>query len=199
VVSAAILRPLWLTRNDFIFNKPVWRDQKMILAKAISLLRGEPRMQELKSSWKWWAGVDSWRTRWGNLSSFLEDEAGAYKSGDADLTKEMNWFAFSYSNCQPVWLLLWECNLVQVALRKLRCKSVSVHSSRLLMGLGMMPISLFWNFAHGSCNFKCKWSNEMFQAPLHNGKCICVVCVSHMDFPIHVRPTRDYPYTCACL
>jgi hypothetical protein len=52
VVSAAILRPLWLTRNDFIFNKPVWRDQKMILAKAISLLRGEPRMQELKSSWK---------------------------------------------------------------------------------------------------------------------------------------------------
>jgi hypothetical protein len=52
VVSAAILRPLWLIRNDFIFNKPVWRDQKMILAKAISLLRGEPRMQELKSSWK---------------------------------------------------------------------------------------------------------------------------------------------------
>jgi hypothetical protein len=37
-ISTAVLRGLWLTRNDFVFNKQDWSDVKLILRRVLKLL-----------------------------------------------------------------------------------------------------------------------------------------------------------------
>jgi hypothetical protein len=37
IISTVVLRSIWLTRNEFIFNKQVWRDVRQILRKMLRL------------------------------------------------------------------------------------------------------------------------------------------------------------------
>jgi hypothetical protein len=37
IITTAVLRSAWLIRNDFIFNKQVWVDVKMILRRMLRL------------------------------------------------------------------------------------------------------------------------------------------------------------------
>jgi hypothetical protein len=33
IISSAVMRGLWVTRNDFVFNNQVWSDVRMVLKK----------------------------------------------------------------------------------------------------------------------------------------------------------------------
>jgi hypothetical protein len=33
IISSAVMRGLWVTRNDFVFNNQVWSDVRMMLKK----------------------------------------------------------------------------------------------------------------------------------------------------------------------
>jgi hypothetical protein len=61
MISAAMLRGIWLVRNDFVFHQQVWSDVKMVLRKILGL------------SWEWRIlckeGHMEMMTRW---LSFLE-------------------------------------------------------------------------------------------------------------------------------
>jgi hypothetical protein len=37
MISSTVLRGVWLTRNDFVFNKLVWSDVKLVLRKVLKL------------------------------------------------------------------------------------------------------------------------------------------------------------------
>jgi hypothetical protein len=37
IISTAVLRSIWLTRNDFVFNKQAWVDVKCILRRSLKL------------------------------------------------------------------------------------------------------------------------------------------------------------------
>jgi hypothetical protein len=37
IISSAVMRGLWLTRNDFVFNNQVWSDVKMELKRIWKL------------------------------------------------------------------------------------------------------------------------------------------------------------------
>jgi hypothetical protein len=37
IISTAVLRGIWLTRNDFVFNGQCWLDVKLILRRARKL------------------------------------------------------------------------------------------------------------------------------------------------------------------
>jgi hypothetical protein len=39
VISTAVLRGIWLVRNDMIFNKQVWSSVKWVLRKTVKILR----------------------------------------------------------------------------------------------------------------------------------------------------------------
>jgi hypothetical protein len=54
IISIVVLRSIWLTRNDLVFNKQDWRDVKQILRRMLRLTREweimvkEDRMEEIK-------------------------------------------------------------------------------------------------------------------------------------------------------
>jgi hypothetical protein len=37
IISAAVLRGIWLIRNEFVFQNQVWLDVKMVLRKVMTL------------------------------------------------------------------------------------------------------------------------------------------------------------------
>jgi hypothetical protein len=37
IITAVVLRGLWLTRNDFVFYAQVWSDVKLVLRRILSL------------------------------------------------------------------------------------------------------------------------------------------------------------------
>jgi hypothetical protein len=49
IISTTVLRGLWLTRNDFVFEKQGWRDVKTVLRRILKLtLEWEPICKESK-------------------------------------------------------------------------------------------------------------------------------------------------------
>jgi hypothetical protein len=49
IISTTVLRGLWLTRNDFVFEKQGWRDVKTMLRRILKLtLEWEPICKESK-------------------------------------------------------------------------------------------------------------------------------------------------------
>jgi hypothetical protein len=56
VISYAVLKAIWLTRNDFVFNKQDWRDVKGVLRKILKLslewkILGKEQNMEMMMSW----------------------------------------------------------------------------------------------------------------------------------------------------
>jgi hypothetical protein len=55
IITAAVLRELWFTRNNFVFNAQVWLDVKLVLKRVLSvsmewkIICKESKMETMKS------------------------------------------------------------------------------------------------------------------------------------------------------
>jgi hypothetical protein len=61
IISSAVMRGIWLTRNDFIFNKHAWSDVKAVLRRNQKLImEWKPiyKEEKIKAMMRWSSSLE---------------------------------------------------------------------------------------------------------------------------------------------